>query len=593
MCRGGEIGRRTALRGQRGNTHESSSLFLGTIFLPEKVFFVPKGEKVMHVQSRFKNIIFSQLMLWVVVMAAGSYFMLSLDQKALKAPRNPGLLGAVQHYYNALRLSYIKKGIDLEGGTYLILNVEIEKALENKLLNEGRAIETLLKSKKSALPVKKEVRDLGLELSFDTEAQAKAALAVIQDVKNQSLKLKVNDTVVRATFSPEVEQAVRTGAVEQGVNVLTNRLGGYGVEGIVVQQHGDHQIVVQLPGLEDSEHVKAEITKTAHLEFKIVERTAASRDAILDEFDGELPSDKVIVPGRRHGEDGEGSQYYLVSAYPDLTGEHIVGAKVDHDEYNRPVVSFKLDAEGGREFAELTANNIKRSLGIIIDDVMFSAPQINTAIPGGSGIITNMASVKEAFDLSIVLKSGSLQAPLKLEHENRVGASLGQDSIYKGVLSCVIALLMLFGFSLFFYKLPGLFAIIALVVNIFLTMLFLSYFKATLTLPGIAGIVLTIGMAIDASILIYERVKEELKIGIPFKKAMLDGFSGAMPVIMDSNITTFMTGLVLFWFGGPAIKGFAVTLMAGIVATLLSGVYFLKAVYRFFFDCTNVKQFRL
>lgn len=532
-------------------------------------------------------------MLWVVVIAVGSYFMLSLDQKALKAKRNPGIMGSLSHYYNALSFTYIKKGIDLAGGTYLILNVEIEKALETKLLNEGRSIENLLKSKKLALPVKKDVRDLGLELMFDTEAQAKSALAALLEVKNQSLKCKVVENAVRVMYSPEVEQAIRSGAVEQGVNVLTNRLGGYGVEGIVVQQHGDHQIVVQLPGLEDSEHVKAEITKTAHLEFKIVEKVAASRDAILDEFDGELPSDKMIVPGRRHGEDGEGSQFYLVSAFPDLTGEHIVGAKVDHDEYNRPMVSFKLDSEGGREFADLTANNIKRSLGIIIDDVMYSAPQIQGTIPGGSGVINNIASVKEAFDLSIVLKSGSLQAPLKLEHENRVGASLGQDSIFKGVLSCVIALIMLFGFSLIFYKLPGLFAILALVVNIFLTMLFLSYFKATLTLPGIAGIVLTIGMAIDASILIYERVKEELKIGVPFKKAMLDGFSGAMPVIMDSNITTFMTGLVLFWFGGPAIRGFAVTLMAGIIATVLSGVYFLKAVYKFFFDCTSVKQFRL
>lgn len=548
----------------------------------------------MNAQSNFKNILFSQLMLWVAIIVAGSYFMLSLDQKSLKMPRNPGLMGTIQYYYNALTFTYIKKGIDIEGGTYLILNVEIEKALETKLLAEGRAIESMLKSKNLALPIKKDVKNLALELVFDTEVQAKAALTAIHDAKNQSLKCKVVDTSVRATFAPEVEQGIRTGAVEQGVNVLTNRLGGYGVEGIVVQQHGDHQIVVQLPGLEDSEHIKAEITKTAHLEFKIVEKTAASREAILDDFDGELPSDKMIVPGRRHGgEDGESHQYYLVSVYPDLSGEHIIGAKVDHDEYNRPVVNFKLDSEGGKEFAEVTANNIKRSLGIIIDDVMFSAPQIQSAIPGGSGVINNMASVTEAFDLSVVLKSGSLQAPLRLEHENRVGASLGQDSIRKGILSCIIALLMLFVFSIIFYKLPGFFAMLALVVNIFLTMLFLSYFKATLTLPGIAGIVLTIGMAIDASILIYERVKEELKIGVPFKKAMLDGFAGAMPVIMDSNITTFITGLVLFWFGGPAIKGFAVTLMAGIIATVLSGVFFLKALYKFFFDCTNVKQFRL
>jgi len=547
----------------------------------------------MLTQSKLGRALFSPLMLWMVVIAGGCYMMLSFDQKALKQPRQPGVLGSLEHYYNALKFSNIKKGIDLAGGTYLVLSVEIDKALEAKLANEGRSIDGLLKAKSLATPTKKHVQDGALELVFAKESDAKAAYTLLQDAKARTLKVKVSDEVVRLTLAPEVEQAVRTGAVEQGVNVLGNRLGGYGVEGIVVQQHGDHQIVVQLPGIDDPEHVKSVVTKTAHLEFKLVEEMAATQEALLDKYDGELPSDKMIVPGRPYGDEGEGHRYYLVSAFPDLTGEHIVGAKVDRDEFGKPVVSFKLDSDGGREFAELTANNVKRSLGIIIDNVMYTAPRIDSAITGGSGVINGIGSVKEAFDLSVVLKSGSLQAPLKVEHENRIGASLGQDCINKGIMSCVIALALLFAFSLFYYKLPGLFAILTLLVNIFLTLLFLSYFKATLTLPGIAGIVLTIGMAIDASILIYERVKDELKEGIPFKKAMLDGFSGALPVIMDSNITTFLTGLVLFWYGGPAIKGFAVTLMAGVVATVLSGVYFLKALYRFFFDCTSVKQFRI
>ncbi len=547
----------------------------------------------MQTQSKLARALMSPLMLWVGIIAVGSYFMLSFDQKALKQQRQPGFLGIAQHYYNALKFSHIKKGIDLEGGTYLVLTVEIEKALEMKLLNEARSLESALKTKGLAVATKKEVLDSGLSMTFASDAEAKAAYAALHESKASTLRLKVHDDVLRVTFAPEVEQAVRTGAVEQGVNVLSNRLGGYGVEGIVVQQHGDHQIVIQLPGIDDPEHVKSVITKTAHLEFKIVEKMAASREALLDQYDGELPSDMMIVSGRRGNEEEGTGQFFLVSAFPDVTGDRIVDAKVDHDEYNKPIVSFRLDSEGGREFGELTSNNVKRQLGIIIDDVMYTHPVISTPITGGSGIINGIGSVKEAFDLSIVLKSGSLQAPLKVEHENRVGASLGQDSIYKGILACVVALVLLFGFSLAYYKIPGLFAIITLLVNIFLTLLFLSYFKATLTLPGIAGIVLTIGMAIDASILIYERVKDELKIGVPFKKAMLDGFSDAMPVILDSNITTFLTGLVLFWYGGPAIKGFAVTLMAGIVATLLSGVLFLKALYTFFFDCTNVKQFKI
>lgn len=547
----------------------------------------------MQTQSKLGRALVSPLMLWVGVIVAGCYFMLSLDQKALKQPRQSGFMGTARHYYNALKFSHIKKGIDLEGGTYLVYTVEIEKALEIKLLGEGRSIENVLKAKNLALPAKKEVVDTGLNLTFATEAEGKAAYAALTESKTNALRLKLSDGVLRATFAPEVEQATRLGVVEQGVNVLTNRLGGYGVEGIIVQQHGDHQIVIQLPGIDDPEHVKSVITKTALLEFKIIEDMAGSREALLDKYDGELPSDKMIVPGRK-GTDEEGhGQFFLVSAYPDLTGDHLIAAKVDHDEYNKPMVSFKLDSEGGREFGELTSNNIKRNLGIIIDDVMYTYPQIQTAITGGSGVINHIASVQEALDLSIILKSGSLQAPLRMEQENRVGASLGQDSIYKGVLACMVALALLFLFSLIYYKIPGLFAIITLLVNIFLTLLFLSYFKATLTLPGIAGIVLTIGMAIDASILIYERVKDELRIGVPFKKAMLDGFSDAMPVILDSNITTFLTGIVLFWYGGPAIKGFAVTLMAGIVATLLSGVLFLKSLYKFCFDCTSIKQFKI
>jgi preprotein translocase subunit SecD len=547
----------------------------------------------MNVQSRLGKVFFSQLMLWVAVIVVGSYYMISFDRKVLNQPSEPGILGTFKKYANAARLTYIKKGIDLAGGTYLVLSVDIDKAIENKLMNEARSVESLLKSKEGARhPVKREIEKGAIELIFADEAAARATMRHIQDSKNLNITAKLQDNGVRLTLSSLMEQSIRSGAVEQGVNVLNNRLGGYGVEGIIVQQHGDHQIVIQMPGLEDAEHIKDVITKTAHLEFKIVEKTAASRESLLDDYAGELPSDKMIVPGKREG-DGHASRYYLVSTYADLTGDHISAATVDHDEFNRPMVSFKLDSTGGREFAELTGSNVGKNLGIIIDDVMMTAPNIKQEIAGGSGVITGIETAKEAFELSIVLKSGSLQAPLKIENENRVGASLGQDSINKGMFSCLIALALIFIFSLLFYKIPGLLAVITLICNIFLILLLLSPFGATLTLPGIAGIVLTIGMAIDASILIYERVKEELREGIPFRQAIMNGFEGAMPVIMDSNITTFLTGAVLFWFGGPAIKGFAVTLMMGIVATVLSGVYFLKAMYLFLFDVCGVKQFKI
>lgn len=543
-------------------------------------------------QARIVRFLTAPLTFWAALFVAGSYFIFSFDKKAFdEQAAHGGLFDKAKAAYNAVGLASVKKGIDLAGGTYLVLGVELEKAIDNRLALENRALDTLFSSKDlRVLPTRREVKGENIELMFDDEEAAKVCENVIRDGK-LSLVVKRHGNQVLVKLAPETIQSIKSGSVEQAVSVLTNRLGSYGVEGIVVQQHGERQVVVQLPGVNDPERVKAVITQTAHLEFKIVEQTAESRDAILDKFDGELPADKMIVSGRR-GEEEVGGRYYLVSAFPDITGDRIVEARAGFDQYNKPEVHFRLDSIGAREFSELTSNNINRSLGIIIDDVMYSAPTIRTAIPGGECSITNIASQKEAADLSVVLRSGSLQAPLKFEQESRVGASLGQDSINAGVLSCIVALLILFVFSVFFYKIPGFFAVLALLFNLFLTLLFLSYFNATLTLPGIAGMVLTIGMAIDASILIYERIKEELGMGITLRAAINGGFKEAIVVILDSNITTFLTGLVLFYFGGPAIKGFAVTLMAGIIATLLAGVLFLKSLFTFSLDVLNVKSMK-
>ncbi len=550
----------------------------------------------MNAQARIVKMLTTPLMAWVAVIVIGSYFMVSFDQKTIKeSAHQTGILSTVKTYYNALRLTYVKKGIDLAGGTYLVLSVEIDKAIESRLGLESRSFDQFLKSNNiREFPTQKEVKGKELKLSFKTEEGARACMGIVQDKKAGLLHAKRLESEVTITLAGEVEQNIRTGAVEQALNVLTNRLGGYGVEGIIVQQHGDHQIVVQMPGIDDPDHVKAVITKTAHLEFKIIEDSAVSRDALLDKFDGDLPSDKIILTGKTDIVDGRevAARYYLASAFADMTGDHIVSAEVGRDEYNKPQVNFKLDSIGNREFAELTGNNIGRNLGIIIDDVVFSAPVIQSEISGGSGRISNIEGQREAFDLSVVLRSGSLLAPLKFEQESRVGASLGQDAIQAGVMSCLVAMFLLFLFGLIYYRIPGLFAVLALGVNFFLIMLFMSYFKATLTMPGIAGMVLSIGMAIDASILIYEHIKEELANGLPLRKSIANGFNGVMAVIIDSNLTTLITGIVLYQFGGPAIRGFAVTIIAGIIATLLAGIFFLKALFYFTTDVLNVTKMK-
>ncbi len=549
----------------------------------------------MFTQSKLIRAVISPFMLWVAIICAGSYFMFSFDPKLLKEAAEPGVMGAVKKYYNALKLTYVKKGIDLAGGTYLVLGIELDKALENRLNIENRSLDQLFKTRElKVLPKTKIVKDGVLTLTFDTEEPARVCYNMLAETKAASLQPKLVDNEIQATLTTELEKRIRSSAVEQTVNVLSNRLDSFGVAGIVVTQHGDHQVVVQMPGVNDPERIKALISRAAHLEFKIVEKSAGSRDALLEAYDGELPSDKVIVPGKSEiDENGveEANRYYLVSAFPDMTGDRMVDAYVTRDEFGKPIVAFKLDSIGAREFGELTSNNVDRQLGIIMDDVMVSAPNIKCPITS-SGTITGGFTQKEALDLSIVLKSGSLVAPLRFEQESRVGASLGQDSIYKGMMSCLIAMILLFLFSFLYYRIPGLLAIIALLVNFFLVLLFLSYFHGSLSLSGIAGMVLAVGMAIDASILIYEKTKDELAAGSTLRKAVNDGFNGVLAVILDSNITTFLTGLVLFYWGGPAVRNFATTLMLGIVATLLSGILFLKAMFHFIFDVFEVKSMK-
>jgi preprotein translocase subunit SecD len=538
--------------------------------------------------SRIKNIFLSQFAFWVAVVILIKYFLFSFNLSVFTDQAYKDY-SFKQKLFKAVKVPKIRLGIDLQGGAHLVVSVDVEKAIDNRLVSEGKIVDQIFKEKKApAAPKRKEVKDKAYLMTFESEGEASAAYRFLKP-RLTYLKLLRTGLEIKISIPAQEENRIRTQSVEQAVSILKRRLDTAGVQGLVVQQHGDRQIVIQLPGEADVDEKKELISKTAHLEFKIVEKVRRNRDDILDEFDGELPADKAIVPGREDGEE----EFFLVSAFPDLTGDHIVFAKEDFDKYGRMVVRFRLDSSGARDFADLTINNKDKRLGIIIDGVMYSAPMIGEPIRGGEGLIRGRFTGEEARALAIILNSGSLQAPIKFEYETRVGASLGFDSIKKGVMSCLIGLALLFLFGLLYYKLAGLFAFFALLFNLLLVMFFLSWFKFALTLPGIAGMVLTIGMAVDAAILIYERIREELATGTTLRKAVQDGFGGATAVILDANITTFLTAIVLFKFGGPAIRGFAVTLMAGIVATVIASVLFLKSIFLFTIDNTPIKWFGL
>lgn len=525
--------------------------------------------------SGVSRLVSSRLFLWLAAAVIGSYFLFAIKKSEIQQ----GEGSFVTRVFRSIHIPSISLGIDLQGGTRFVLHVDVAKAVENRLADSSKMFDRAFRKAQIVSPVERLLAPTSLSLVFTSPEIAGKAVDLLK--KNfPEFTASRSDAKVEISLSSKEAARIKATSVDQAVQVLRTRLDAVDVRGLTVNRHGDEDVVVQLPGVDDVDAIKQMIMRAARLEFKIVDKQKYSRESLLDEYDGVVPADKVLLPGKEA--DGDEGQWYAVSAFADCTGDRIQDARFTYDEHGAPAVGFTLDSEGGREFRELTRRNIGRQLAIIMDDQVISAPHINSEI-GRSGSITNMKA-DEAVKMAALLRSGALAAPLKIEQESRIGASLGQDSIHAGILACVIAMLLLLVVSVWYYGFAGILAILALVYNALFVLLALAYFKATLTLPGLAGMVLSIGTAIDASILIFERIREELRTGKAFRASVPVGFKGAASVIVDANITTLITGIVLFWFGGPAVRGFAVTLMLGIVATLLSGIFFLRAMVDFVVD---------
>ncbi len=542
--------------------------------------------------SRITQVLFTKFSAWVLFFFIGLYWIF------------PNLFNRDPiNWSTRFAMSNINLGIDLKGGTYITLGVDIDKAVENFVESRGREITKFLQKKKIADPTSRVIKNQELVLTFaDQDAASAARNALQNDTHMQSIfSVTSSGNVLTATL-PSIEvQRIRANVVDQAINILRGRLKRKDLFlEASVQQHGSRQIVVQLPSLDDAsrERIKQLITARAFLEFKIIKGQAASKKVLEDRYDGEIPPNLMIIADRADADEmGGGVRWYLVERYADLSGDHMTEARVTRpDETSgqvRPVVSFTLDSEGARLFHEITAENTGKQLGIVIDNVLFSAPTINEPIAGGSGMISSSNFTwQTASDLAHILNTGSFQAPVKFEQEKHIGPSLGQDSIRRGLFSCIIALMLLFLFSIVIYKVAGIFATMALIYNLFLILFCLSVFHGTLTLPGIAGLVLTLGMAVDASILIYEKIREELAAGVPLRQAVHAGFTGLIMVIFDSNFTTLGTGVILYYLGGPTIQGFALTLIVGIIATLIAGIFFLKSLFNFLIDTLHVRHIK-
>lgn len=470
----------------------------------------------------------------------------------------------------------LKFGIDLVGGTYITLQVDVNSIATTVVKGKAESVFTALAAEDNSFvtPTVRVVEDKVI-YTFNDQRQALAAQqALIAQATELSVEAEGNEVIVMLSAA-EVSK-LRADAVATNVEVLRNRLNAVGVEEISIAPQGERNIVIELPDVHDTRQAKSMIGTPAVLEFKLVEDMAPTEAELLNRYDGEVPAGLMVVPGKAR----QGAMYYLVTDFAEVTGRHLREAAPIFYENNQMAVQFKFDEEGGRLFEDLTGNNLRRTLAVVLDGKVISAATIQSKIRD-SGVITGL-NQQEAAELATLLKSGAFVGKVSFAQECRIGPNLGFESIKRGLMACLVGLVFLLIFAVAWYKLSGFFAFFVLLYNLLLILVAMRFLGAALTLPGIAGMVLTIGMAIDSSILIYEKIKDLLRAGVPAHQAIEQGFDGVMAVILDANITTFIVGVVLFQFGTGPIKGFAVTLMVGILSTLITGLFVLKSMFSAF-----------
>jgi SecD/SecF fusion protein len=375
----------------------------------------------------------------------------------------------------------------------------------------------------------------------------------------------------------------KSDAVGRAIEIIRNRIDQFGVSEPSIQAEGNYRIVVQLPGVTDRERALELVGKTALLEFKLV----SDDSNLLKEAEaGNTPE------GFRLYKSEEGADL-LMEDQTVLTGKTITNAKVDFGQYGEPVVDLEFNSEGAKIFSDLTAANVNRRLAIILDDKVQSAPVINERIPSGRAQISGHFNADQATDLAITLRAGALPAPIIVEEDRSVGPSLGKDSVEQGIRAALVGFALVIAFMTVYYLFGGLIANLALFLNILITMAALSYFHATLTLPGIAGVVLTIGMAVDANVLIFERIREELALKKPMTVSLTAGYHKAFTTILDSNLTTLITATILYFLGTGPVKGFALTLSIGILASMFTAVFVTRAIFDLMLAKGGLKSLRM
>lgn len=453
----------------------------------------------------------------------------------------------------------INLGLDLQGGSNLLLEVKIDDVIKERMASIEDAARQILRENRIRYQ-NLTAGDSSVKVKIENSGSRSKAANQFRKI-DSGIEVKENaDGTLEIAYSEVELNKLKMRVVEQSIEIVRRRIDELGTKEPVIQSQGADRIAVQLPGLQNPEEVKALLGKTAKMSFHLVD----SRSTAAEAKRGKLSASSRLA----QGSEGE---YYVISRKPVVSGENLVDAQPAFQE-GEPVVSFKFNSLGGKKFGEVTKENIGERLAIVLDNEVISAPVIQSAILGGSGVISGNFTVQSANDLALLLRSGALPAPLEVLEERTVGAGLGADSIREGVVASLIGLAAVVVFMVAAYGLFGLFTTVTVFMNLFLMLGILSFMGTTLTLPGIAGIILTIGMAVDANVLIFERMREEVKHGRSTKDAAEAGFTEAWGTILDSNLTTLVAAFVLFYFGSGPVRGFAVTLAVGIATSMFTSV---------------------
>ena len=507
--------------------------------------------------------------------AARARTQIALVEARGEAP-SPELLAQAARWPSFLPASVLNLGLDLRGGAHLLVEVAVEDVYRDQLVGLWPAARDALRAVRETVGPFRQVEGatdaLVIRLNEPTPQAVSAAVAAVQALAQpvQQGLMGVSgrtfdaaggaDGVIRVTLTEVERAAVLERTMAQSLEIVRRRVDEAGTREPTIQRQGERRILIQVPGIGSAEELLALLGETAKLTFHVVIGQTENPDAAAG-------AGNVIVPDA----DQPGA-FYIIERAPKVAGENLVDASAGFDQDGRPAVNFRFDTTGARQFGDYTRQNVGKIFAIVLDDEVISAPRIISAITGGSGQITGSFTVEEANRLAILLRAGALPAAITVLEQRTVGPDLGADSIAAGEIATVVAFAAVMIFMVLSYGLFGLFANVALIVNIALLIGFLSAVGATLTLPGIAGIVLTIGMAVDANVLVFERIREELKRAKGVARAIEAGYERALSAIVDANITTFIAAAILFAMGSGPVKGFAVTLGVGVVTSVFTAV---------------------